>query len=206
MVRNRTVLALCDPEPFTVATWMLKSLTTGPRTAPGPAPCTANSVVAINTPYQRWINAVGKHSIIRQRASGGKWDSVAVPPAISVRCGRSTRLAKIQSRPAERNKKAHSFNGGYVAKRNRIPRGRHDCVRAIQLSRRALHLKELCHVTELVVARIQQGGDCHFLQLRQILFEGIPQKFGRGVVVVMRAAGRLRDDLVAETHLQIVFG
>src|ERR1019366_369811 len=91
MVRSRTVLALCDPEPFTVATWMLKSLTTGSRTAPGPAPCTANSVVAINTPYQRWINAVGKHSIIRQRASGGKWDSVAVPPAISVRCGRSNR-------------------------------------------------------------------------------------------------------------------
>src|ERR1039458_1589465 len=60
MVRSRTVLALCDPEPFTVATWMLKSLTTGSRTAPGPAPCTANSVVAINTPYQRWMTAVGK--------------------------------------------------------------------------------------------------------------------------------------------------
>src|SRR5664279_1638985 len=78
MVRSRTVLALCDPEPFTVATWMLKSLTTGPRTAPWSAPCTANSVVAINTPYQRWMTAVGKHSIIRQCASGAKWDSAAV--------------------------------------------------------------------------------------------------------------------------------
>src|SRR5664279_1200979 len=70
MVRSRTVLALCDPEPFTVATWMLKSLTTGPRTAPRSAPCTANSVVAINTPYQRMDVAVGKHSIIRQCARG----------------------------------------------------------------------------------------------------------------------------------------
>src|ERR1019366_1159327 len=81
MVRSRTVLALCDPEPFTVATWMLKSLTTGPRTAPGLAPCTANSDVAINTPYQRWMTAVGEHFIIRQRASGGKWESVARSPA-----------------------------------------------------------------------------------------------------------------------------
>src|ERR1035438_829016 len=72
MVRSRTVLALCDPEPFTVATWMLKSLTTGPRTAPWSAPCTANSVVAINTPYQRMDVAVGKHFIIRQCASGGE--------------------------------------------------------------------------------------------------------------------------------------
>src|ERR1017187_10149439 len=74
MVRSRTVLALCDPEPFTVATWMLKSLTTGPRTAPRSAPCTANSVVAINTPYQRMDVAVGKHFIIRQCASGAKWN------------------------------------------------------------------------------------------------------------------------------------
>ena len=51
MVRSRTVFALCEPDPFTVATWMLKSLTTGSRTAPCSAPCTANSVVAINTPY-----------------------------------------------------------------------------------------------------------------------------------------------------------
>src|ERR1035437_11095673 len=73
MARSKTVLALCDPEPFTVATWMLKSLTTGPRTAPCLAPCKANSVVAISTPYQRWMIAVGEHFIIRQRASGGKW-------------------------------------------------------------------------------------------------------------------------------------
>src|SRR5271166_4639192 len=51
MVRSNTVLALCDPEPFTVATCMLKSLTTGSRTASRPAPCTAISVVAIHTPY-----------------------------------------------------------------------------------------------------------------------------------------------------------
>src|ERR1700752_4257140 len=51
MVRSRTVLALCDPDPFTVATWMLKSLTTGSRPALWSAPRTANSVVAINTPY-----------------------------------------------------------------------------------------------------------------------------------------------------------
>ncbi len=51
MVRSRTVLALCEPDPFTVATWMLKSLTTGSRPAPWSAPCTAKSVVAINTPY-----------------------------------------------------------------------------------------------------------------------------------------------------------
>src|SRR5664280_853055 len=78
MVRSRTVLALCDPEPFTVATWMLKSLTTGLRTAPWSAPCTANSVVAINTPYQRMDVAVGKHSIIRQRARGREMESCPI--------------------------------------------------------------------------------------------------------------------------------
>src|ERR1039457_5500015 len=84
MARSRTVLALCDPEPFTVATWILKSLTTGLRTAPGSAPCTANSVVAINTPYQRMDVAVGKHFIIRQRASGAKWESVVILAGIGV--------------------------------------------------------------------------------------------------------------------------
>src|SRR5579871_1854332 len=29
MLRNSTVLADCEPDPFTVATWMLKSLITG---------------------------------------------------------------------------------------------------------------------------------------------------------------------------------
>ena len=56
MVRSRTVFALWEPEPFTVATWMLKSLTTGSRTASWSAPCIANSVVAISTPYYRWMS------------------------------------------------------------------------------------------------------------------------------------------------------
>src|ERR1017187_1156881 len=76
MARSRTVLALCDPEPFTVATWMLKSLTTGPRTAPWSAPCTANSVVAINTPYQRWMSAVGEQFNYKAvRKAAGTWTS-----------------------------------------------------------------------------------------------------------------------------------
>src|SRR5450631_540540 len=68
MVRSRTVLALCDPEPFTVATWMLKSLTTGSRTASCSLPCTANSVVAINTPYYRRMLQVGR--TVHYRAVG----------------------------------------------------------------------------------------------------------------------------------------
>src|SRR6185312_4328520 len=63
MVRSSTVLALCDPEPLTVATCMLKSLTIGSRTAPDSAPCTAISVVAINTPLWTplcdWVVRVG---------------------------------------------------------------------------------------------------------------------------------------------------
>src|ERR1039457_7442706 len=94
MVRSRTVLALCDPEPFTVATWMLKSLTTGPRTAPRSAPCTANSVVAINTPYQRMDVAVGKHFIIRQCARGAKWESAVILAGIGVLRSEERRVRK----------------------------------------------------------------------------------------------------------------
>jgi hypothetical protein len=43
-------LALCDPEPLAVATWMLKSLTIGVRSADVAEPLGAISVVAINTP------------------------------------------------------------------------------------------------------------------------------------------------------------
>src|SRR5664280_1611646 len=103
MVRSRTVLALCDPEPFTVATWMLKSLTTGPRTAPWSAPCTANSVVAINTPYQRMDVAVGKHFIIRQRASGAKWESVVILAGMGV-----LRLARRGGIAQDDRQMAHS--------------------------------------------------------------------------------------------------
>src|SRR5665811_2500760 len=112
MVRSRTVLALCDPEPFTVATWMLKSLTTGPRTAPWSAPCTANSVVAINTPYQRWMTAVGKHSIIRQRASG--WEVK----------GRGCRCSKIMS-PLNCNETLSPWKDG-DHESERVPTGESD--------------------------------------------------------------------------------
>src|SRR5271169_2818343 len=50
IVRSRTVLALCDPEPLAVATCMLKSLTMGLRSGASAEPCTAISVVAIDTP------------------------------------------------------------------------------------------------------------------------------------------------------------
>src|SRR5664279_331045 len=45
IVRSRTVFADCEPEPLTVATWMLKSLTTGVRCAPSGG--AATSVVAM---------------------------------------------------------------------------------------------------------------------------------------------------------------
>src|SRR5215470_6946396 len=50
MLRSRTVLELCEPDPFTVATWMLMSLTT--RFCPGwPDDCRGTtSVVAIPVP------------------------------------------------------------------------------------------------------------------------------------------------------------
>src|SRR5271166_6439709 len=50
MERSRMELALCDPEPLAVATWMLKSLTTGARSADVAEPVGAISVVTINTP------------------------------------------------------------------------------------------------------------------------------------------------------------
>ena len=51
MLRNRTVLELCEPEPLTVATWMLMSLTIGLRSADvRRAACSAISVVAIPIP------------------------------------------------------------------------------------------------------------------------------------------------------------
>src|ERR1700686_5037013 len=51
MLRNRTVLELCDPEPFTVATWILMSFTT--RFCPSwpDDPRGTTSVVAITPPF-----------------------------------------------------------------------------------------------------------------------------------------------------------
>jgi hypothetical protein len=50
MVRRRTVFALCDPDPFTVATWMLMSFTTGSRLAleplSGPASTSWDMILA----------------------------------------------------------------------------------------------------------------------------------------------------------------
>src|SRR5438067_13672425 len=50
MVRSSTVFADCEPEPFTVATWMLRSLTTvrGSSREPAGFCCTAMSLVAIS--------------------------------------------------------------------------------------------------------------------------------------------------------------
>src|SRR5690348_1129196 len=48
MVRNSTVLELWEPEPFTVATWMLMSLTTGLLEG-RPACWIATSVVAMGS-------------------------------------------------------------------------------------------------------------------------------------------------------------
>src|SRR5438270_14084959 len=47
MLRSSTLLADCDPDPLTVATWMLKSLTTFFCPVRSPALCTATSDVAI---------------------------------------------------------------------------------------------------------------------------------------------------------------
>src|SRR5919108_5574519 len=49
IVRSSTVLADCEPEPFTVATWMLRSLTTVVSSGREPAGfcCTAMSLVAM---------------------------------------------------------------------------------------------------------------------------------------------------------------
>src|SRR5581483_1082847 len=47
MLRRRTVLELCDPEPFTVATWILMSFTTRFCSIRPEASWSATSVVAI---------------------------------------------------------------------------------------------------------------------------------------------------------------
>ena len=51
MLRNKTVLELCDPEPFTVATWILMSLTTRFCPTWPDDPRGATSVVAITLPF-----------------------------------------------------------------------------------------------------------------------------------------------------------
>ena len=74
--RSRMVLALCDPDPFAVATWMLKSLTMGLRSADVAEPCTAISVVAINTPSSvapRNKDGGGVALIIGQLSAGGNY-------------------------------------------------------------------------------------------------------------------------------------
>src|SRR6185437_8534550 len=51
MLRSSTLFADCEPEPLTVATWMLKSLTTCFCVVRSPADCTATSDVAIFKSY-----------------------------------------------------------------------------------------------------------------------------------------------------------
>src|ERR1035438_5518797 len=81
-------LALCDPEPLAVATWMLKSLTIVARPAAVAEPCTASSVVAINTPdllphFTSFVKGIadiiGQISArgIAQTQSGGYWEDAA---------------------------------------------------------------------------------------------------------------------------------
>jgi hypothetical protein len=48
MLRSSTLFELCEPLPFTVATWMLMSLTTGTRSARLADSRNPTSVVAIN--------------------------------------------------------------------------------------------------------------------------------------------------------------
>src|SRR5450759_4572751 len=70
IVRNRTVLADCDPEPFTVATWREKSLTTCFRSRRLASSCWPISVVAIPShPYSHTHDCCWKDfvRIIRQR-------------------------------------------------------------------------------------------------------------------------------------------
>src|SRR5262245_10869191 len=76
MLRRRTVLELCEPDPFTVATWMLMLLTTRLGSARPEASRSATSVVAITIPFLlKWASPsppeftlvrVGKLFIIRQ--------------------------------------------------------------------------------------------------------------------------------------------
>src|SRR5262244_1106633 len=56
MLRRRTVLELCDPDPFTVATWILMSLTTRCCSCCPEASCSDTSVVAIPI-LPLWIRA-----------------------------------------------------------------------------------------------------------------------------------------------------
>src|SRR6185312_11540692 len=55
MLRNSTVFADCDPEPFTVATWMLKSFTLR-RLAPASATCSCRPTSSV---------AISVHSCVR---------------------------------------------------------------------------------------------------------------------------------------------
>src|SRR3954451_4845736 len=69
MERIRTLLDDCDPDPFTVATWIVKSLTTG---APpdGAASRTASAVrVSVTSFSLGWISSYGKKRIVTQPIS-----------------------------------------------------------------------------------------------------------------------------------------
>ena len=73
MVRSRTVLALCEPEPFTVATWMLKSLTTGSRSAPWSAPLYGKFSCGHQYPLLLTDRRREEPFIIGQFADDGEW-------------------------------------------------------------------------------------------------------------------------------------
>src|SRR5271167_3834696 len=79
MERSRMELALCDPEPLAVATWMLKSLTMGVRSAAMAEPVGAISVVTINTPDsvapRNMHDGVEGAIIIGQLVAGGNCGS-----------------------------------------------------------------------------------------------------------------------------------
>src|SRR5271170_4563476 len=66
MLRNSTLLADCDPDPLTVATWMLKSFTTLWAT-PAAVACGTTSVDAIS---------VGSFFELPPRGGTGGWNSL----------------------------------------------------------------------------------------------------------------------------------
>src|SRR5437763_1319796 len=92
MVRRSTVFADCEPEPFTVATWMLRSLTTvrGSSREPAGFCCTAMSLVAISgesLARNRTANFYYELYFIRLRKRSYPW-------ALEVKCGSHHFLVK----------------------------------------------------------------------------------------------------------------
>src|SRR5215470_1836568 len=88
MLRSKTVFELCEPEPLTVATCMLMSLTIRCLPVPPADPRGTTSVVAIPTP---------SFSVSRQNLSRGLWNAEEEPTHYTAAFARQSRpIARLE--------------------------------------------------------------------------------------------------------------